>query len=1034
MGLRTWVKERLFGKPKLIVTLTTEPPVNPIASPQSIAPVVLPKPIVPALVEPLDNSIIEATEVSQYPSWEENFESVLGDREWSTLIGFSSEERLERIKKLKFLSAYAPTDDQKADIWRQIGRFHHAEGDVKNSHDLHKKALKAYEEAIEIKSNFHGAWASRGSALSSLNRKEEAIASYDKAIKIKPDFYEVWCNRGYLLNRLGRYEEAIISCEKAIEIKPDFYYAWFNRGVSLDLLKLIEEAIVSYEKAIEIKPDYPEAWFKRGNSLYELGRIEEAIASYEKTLEIKSDYSEAWHNRGVLLCELGRTEEAIVSCDKAIEIKPDDPEIWYSRGNSLASLGRMEEAIESWETAIEIKSDYPEAWSNRGNSLHELGRNEEAIVSCKTAVEIKSDYSEAWHNCGASLHALSRYEEAIESYDKAIEFKPDLYQAWANRGLAAASSRSSSPYALPIILNQRPANLHHKHPELKARGYDGQVASLTVGLTYCHADTHPFSHGYLQRELGNAHFDAKQWGKAFKAYQSALTVLIETDFPEERLLTLQQIIRLTLTQNNLPTARHYQLEGSKLYETLRTQAKDQRAFDAKFRTFRLTEIDLLIGENEPRRALEQAEFYKNRALTWLLDPPNPLNKGEQEPEPDSATFSTEADQLKVPLIKGDLGGSIVYWHQSTDRITTFILTNDNAEPIVLDCDRQQQHNRFTAWKDKWDKDYDDYRSKKSATQSDHPWRQQMRDRLATLRDILAIDQILTHLPIDHSLILIPHRDLHRYPIHALFDRPAVHSPSIQSIQSIVRAAHPAPSSSLLTIADPETDQPAMPYARLESALLQSIVRASHPAPLLSALSPEASNLPNILQSLQSPHHHFHFTGHGIHNPTHPNRSALQLTDSLLTANTISQLRLHHQHLAILAACETAIVTPDDTSDYIGIQSAFLRAGTRTILSTLWTIDEIASTWFIVHFYQQILNGTKPSTALITTQTWMQTLTWQQLAHWLTELRQLPALPSDPYDRLTARISNILEKHDTINELTDYHHPYYWSAFVLTGEG
>jgi CHAT domain-containing protein len=103
---------------------------------------------------------------------------------------------------------------------------------------------------------------------------------------------------------------------------------------------------------------------------------------------------------------------------------------------------------------------------------------------------------------------------------------------------------------------------------------------------------------------------------------------------------------------------------------------------------------------------------------------------------------------------------------------------------------------------------------------------------------------------------------------------------------------------------------------------------------------------------------------------------------------------------------------------------------------------IASTGFIIHFYQQILDGIQPTMisdrsttiALRATQTWMQKLTWQKLADWLTELRQFPTIPSDPYDRLTARIANILKKHDTINELTDYHHPYYWSAFVLTGEG
>ena len=269
-------------------------------------------------------------------------------------------------------------------------------------------------------------------------------------------------------------------------------------------------------------------------------------------------------------------------------------------------------------------------------------------------------------------------------------------------------------------------------------------------------------------------------------------------------------------------------------------------------------------------------------------------------------------------------------------------------------------------------------------------------------------------------------------IHALFDRPVTCAPSIRAID---RPAHPSDRSALLTIADPTTDTAPMPYARLESALLQGLHQKIHPDAPITAIAPDRADHATVLQNLQIPHQpHFHFTGHGIHDTQNPNRSALQLTDTLLTTNTIAQLNLQHLDLAILAACETAIVNPDQNLDYIGIQSAFLRAGVRNILSTLWNIDEIASTWFTVHFYQQILNDTKPAIALTQTQHWMQTLTWATLAHWLTDLRQLPTLPSDPYDRLTARISKILEKQDTIDTLTDYHHPYYWSAFVLTGGG
>ena len=891
-------------------------------------------------------------------------------------------------------------------------------------------ALQSFERAISIDEDCLAAWERKAEALRQLGQWNKTVVVNEKITSLRmlevtldADFY---FDQGNTFYQLAAYEEAIVYYNKAITIKPNCYEAWYNRGNSMSALGRKEEAITSYDRALEIKPNCHEAWYHRGNSIAALGRREEAINSYDEAIKIKPDYHEAWFKRGVLLSALGRKEEAINSYGKATEIKPNYHEALFNCGVLLAILGRKEEAINSYDRAIKIKPDYHEAWSNRGDVLSELDRKEEAIKSYDSVIEFKPDNHKAWFKRGNMMDDLGRQQGAIASYDKAIEIKPDYHEAWYNRSVAAEFYRAQTPFSLLIFLNQQPANLQLKHPELEQRGYAGQLACLTVGLTYCPANIHPLGHGFLNRKLGDAYnnhakferFPRPDYFKAIKAYQTALTVLTEPDHLEERLLTFQSLIHTYLSLKDIPNALHYQTQGSQLYETLRTQAQNKRTFEAKFSTFRLAEIDLLIGKNEPARALEQAEFYKNRALTWLFD-------NDQE-----ITLSPTYDRIRSHLTPET---AIVYWHQSTDRITTFILTNDNAEPIVLDCDRQQQYKRFIVWKDKWDKDYDDYRSKKSATQLDHPWRQQMRDRLKQLAEILEIDAIEHHLKNTETLILIPHRDLHRYPIHALFDRPTTHAPSLQSID---RASHPAHADhpSLLTIADPETPTDPMPYALLESALLQTLVRASHPAPLLSIISPEAANLPTTLQSLKNPNHtHFHFTGHGIHNSQFPNRSALQLKNGLLTASTISQLDLNHQHLAILAACETAIVTTDDTSDYIGIQSAFLRAGTRTILSTLWNIDEIASTWFIIHFYQQILNGETASIALRTTQTWMQTLTWEELDQWITDLSQIENLTYRWKKELCQSIEDIQKEQGKMNEIrTPYANPYYWAAFALVG--
>jgi CHAT domain-containing protein len=140
---------------------------------------------------------------------------------------------------------------------------------------------------------------------------------------------------------------------------------------------------------------------------------------------------------------------------------------------------------------------------------------------------------------------------------------------------------------------------------------------------------------------------------------------------------------------------------------------------------------------------------------------------------------------------------------------------------------------------------------------------------------------------------------------------------------------------------------------------------------------------------------------------------------------------------VRAACETALTGNDDIkTEYVGLAFAFLKAGAANVLSTLWPVDEISSAWLLIQFYQCLLTGNSPTTALKQAQHWLQTVAWQQLADWITQLSQLPGLDQGYVERLFYRAKNTL-KEGTIMGLdkpTKYSHPYYWAAFTLTGRG
>ncbi|NCQ99530.1 MAG: tetratricopeptide repeat protein, partial [Microcystis aeruginosa L211-101] len=684
--------------------------------------------------------------------------------------------------------------------------------------------------------------------------------------------------------------------------------------------------------------------------------------------------------------------------------------------NALVNLGRYEEAIASYDQALEFKPDKHEAWTNRGIALGNLGRYEEAIASYDRALEIKPDDHEAWHNRGNALDNLGRYEEAIASYDRALEFKPDLHEAWNGRGWAICSlskNRISTPSLEALIYRKPIVALNDREPHL---------FGLREALPHLVQGSPPW--GQIYRYLGEAYLEHSRYKEkaspycrdAIRHYQIALPILTEKDFPEDHLEILQGLIRAHLSLQEITQARFYQQQGRDLFTRLRAQKGDKPAFEAKFSSFSHLEIDLLIEENHPLDAIEQAEFYKNRCLTWILD-----NWQENPTSPDYATIQSLTSPNKA----------IIYWYLSEDNLTTFIITAD-ADPVILEREqRYQQARQFRTWLTEWDKQYRDYASKKETeNKQNHPWRLSLNSRFAQLKRILQIDKILAHLPVSvNSLILIPHRDLHRFPLHTLFPEKytATYLPSAQV--GLRPQSGDFSYSPLLSVEDPKTEQKPMDFAQLESAIISHILQPS------ARISPKKASRENVRKALENAYKTFHFTGHGFYDSFRPQASAIALSDGLLTVRDINGLNLSSYRLVCLAACETALTGKDGiTTEYVGLVSAFRAAGATNVVSTLWPVKEISSAWFMINFYQRLLAGESPALALKNTQNWLKNITWQQLADWIEQLRLLPSL-MEGVDRLEVRAANILKEGSTIglDQLTEYSDPYHWAAYTLTGQ-
>ncbi|PSB41643.1 prenyltransferase [Cyanosarcina cf. burmensis CCALA 770] len=884
------------------------------------------------------------------------------------------------------------------------------------------------------------AWFNQGVRQALAGDFEEAIATYDKALNINPNNDLAWFGRGVALEKLGQYEEALATYDKALNINPNNNLAWFGRGVALVNLGRVEEAIATYDKALDINPNNDLAWYNRGVALGKLGRIEEALASYDKALDINPNNDLAWLNWGNALGKLGRIEEALASFDKALDINSNNDLAWFERGFALGKLGRIEEEIASYDKALDINPNNDLAWYNRGVALGKLGRIEEALASYDKALDINPNNDLAWFERGVALGKLGRIEEALASYDKALNINPNNDLAWYNRGVAAGRSVSCDPLLalLSPIANQ--------NPHLNQRGYEGKLASYEEGLKHCQQDTHPEGWGKLHQAIGNAHdFRGRDdsrprgyWRKAVKSYNQALLSLTEADFPQLHLEVLQDLIGVLLNLGETVKADELRRRGTDLLQRLLKEPNfsenSKKQLALKFAGFEQLTVDLVLQSGNWCAALEIAEQGKNACLSWML--------GAWSHEVLSPRWQ-EIKQLLSPTT------AAIYWHLSPAALRAFILKHDAPSPILITTSTPTTREElpiatrrlrdFENWVKEWNRQYANYRKgKDKQVEAENNWRDRLPEMLQQLANILDIPAIAESIRNSNSkvqtLILIPHRDLHRFPLHALFpdELTTTYLPSAQ-IGIALLGKEARVEGSLLSVEHPNSEgYYLLHHAEIESA---AITRLFH-NPTPKRIAGEAATNAAVKEALKNEYSILHFSGHSIYNFQDPKQSALALngTDYLTLAEIGNLDRLSSYQLINLSSCETAITGNQTiTTEYVGLVSAFLYQSVDRVISTLWTVTDDASSFLMIYFYWQLKKGKSPAVALAKATKWLRSLTDAKLERiYRVIFAQLPPdeKPIRPFIR--RKLQQISQMDSTEKQHKRFDHPYYWAAFIITG--
>ncbi|MBE9187597.1 CHAT domain-containing protein [Microcoleus sp. LEGE 07076] len=840
---------------------------------------------------------------------------------------------------------------------------------------------------------------------------------------------------------------------------------------------------------------------KRANNL------EIAITGYQILLNNSEPGSEKWartqNNLAVAYTYRIRGEKAqnielaIASFTAALTVYTRDafPEDWAMTQNNLviAYSNRIREekaeyielAIDYFTAALTVLTPdaFPEDWARTQNNLaitysnrirEEKAENiEDAIASFTAALTVytRDAFPEKWAMTQNNLAVAYTYrirgekaqniELAIASYNKALEVR----------------TRDAFPQNWATTQNNLAAAYCNRIRGERAENIELAIALYHKALSISTREAFPQEHTETLSNLGNFHRSNQQWQLAYDTYARAIETVeflrgeIQSGNESKQKLAEEWnqlylgMVEVCIQLKRDTEAVEY-VERSKARNLVELFANRDIKPKGNIPETVLNELSRLNREIEAeQRQLEIEQINRNSNGGRIL--------GEPSLKIDSLTTSRDSTHLtklrkqldeliaheitsidpdfsltqKVkPILYKDIqtltgeNTAILEWYIIGDKFLTFIITPQSPTTIIW----QSSTADFQALVN-WDNEY-----RKDYKESKPQWKHKLASRLQNLAEILHLDEILKNIPKPcDRLILIPHRFLHLFPLHALpvsqetwlqfnpnsdsspvnpylldcFVGGVGYAPSCQLLQQAKQRQRPH-FSHLFAIANPTKDRYLL---ELQAANIRDKFKSN------DFLAKDDANKNAILKAKLSFANCAHFGCHGKFEPDSPLESSLVFANKeRLTLLEIFNLDLNQCRLVTLSACETGLTESKTSDEYIGLPFGFLLAGSRSMVSTLWKVDELASTLLLIRFYEN-LETLSTVTALNEAQQWLRNLTSEGLEALLKCLK--------PQIDQTFKLLPKKERTRFVNAPLDgalnrkpfpFADPHYWAGFTAIG--
>ncbi len=721
------------------------------------------------------------------------------------------------------------------------------------------------------------------------------------------------------------------------------------------------------------------------------GEGRQALAYYERTAreaEQQRDQvraARAWHAATVVAVRLGRYQQAIQAGSRAIDLfrgagglTQPDIVAWASThshlGGAYRIVGDLPRAAETLERGLELtrtrlsgrREGHAEGFLLNGLALvayarrdyeTALARNSEAAryfeatesrlpprASERMRTNLRRWAANAFYGVGRAQLALGHLGEAEVAFDRGLEYarrsglREIEMELLSGQG-SLALARRDWPKALATYQQCIALSNQIKRAGARETLYLGQSRAL-VGL------------GRTEEALAAAR-EAVRHVEELRADLGAPG--LRSGFLEERQAIYQHAVFLAL-QARQPEEAFAFAERSRSRTFLDLLGGETTLSKGRTRALVDEEVRLRARLAEARARAqdadgEESEGARTEAEALARDDRAFLDRVRKESLEQASLMVVEPVTLLE--VQGLLpeGTTLLEYQVGEGGVVVWIVDRQNFKVVRLPGDRPSLVGQVRRFRD--------------AITNQAPLAEVESQAQALYRRLLgpARDSIR-----GQRLVIVPHAVLHYLPFAALRspagrwvveDFALSTLPSASVLRHLVDKGAGAPARALV-IGNPDLGPGlSLPWAEREARMVGQREREATVLVRSDATEAQVKKLVETVGLV-------HFATHGELSESDPASSAVLLVpgggeDGRLEVREVFGLDLRAR-LVVLSACETGLGKLSRGDELVGLQRAFLYAGTPAVVTTLWKVDDRASYELVRGFYDR-LDGMGPIEAL-----------------------------------------------------------------------